>query len=176
VTSIETQTILACSADLHDWDAYQVTRTLNEHFKELGLQAEQAAQVPQSDPGSTFDYPIHDGAARYYRRGVTAEAFPYQALVVAIGASVALVAYWNSLASKRRTDRVTRRIDAVLENNHEDPDAIIQKLHATKVRAVLQYKEGRINKEGYDRINEYISMYYKVMNFRKAEAMDEGGY
>ena len=81
VTSIETQTILACSADLRDWDAYQITRTLNEHFKELGLQAEQAAQVPQSDPGSTFDYPIHDGAARYYRRGVTVEAFPYQALV-----------------------------------------------------------------------------------------------
>jgi TRAP-type uncharacterized transport system substrate-binding protein len=176
VTSIETQTILACSADLPDWDAYQVTRTLNEHFKGLGIGAEQAAQAPQADPGSTFDYPIHGGAARYYRRGITAEAFPYQALVVAIGASVALIAYWNSLSSKRRADRVTRRIDAILEDNHEDPDGIVRKLHAMKVRAVLQYKEGQINKEGYDRVNEYIGMFYKVMDHREAGAMDEGRY
>ena len=86
VTSIETQTILACSADLPEWDAYRVTRTLNEHFKELGLGSETAAQVPQADPGSSLDYPIHNGAARYYRMGATSESFPYQVLVVAIGA------------------------------------------------------------------------------------------
>ena len=56
VTTIETQTILACTAVLADWDAYRITRTLTEHFKELGLGADAVAQVPQSDPGSGFDY------------------------------------------------------------------------------------------------------------------------
>jgi TRAP-type uncharacterized transport system substrate-binding protein len=157
VTSIETQTILACSADLTDWDAYRVTRTLNEHFKELGLGAEAAAQVPQSDPGSTFDYPIHDGAARYYRMGNASETFPYQVLVVAIGASIALIVYWNSLALKRRADRITRRIDDILRSQ-EDHEQAAREVAALKVRAVLHFKEGRVNKEGYDRINEYISV------------------
>src|SRR5262249_48250688 len=82
-TSIETETIVACTGDLTDWDAYRVTRTLNEHFKELGLGSEPSAQVPQTDPGSSFDYPIHNGAARYYRMGASSESFPYQVLVVA---------------------------------------------------------------------------------------------
>ena len=122
VTSIETQTILACTAELSDWDAYRVTRTLNEHFKELGLGSETAAQVPQSDPGSGFDYPIHNGAARYYRTGVVSETFPYPVLVAAIGASIALLAYWNSLMLKRRGDRITERVDTILSTYYDDPD------------------------------------------------------
>jgi TRAP-type uncharacterized transport system substrate-binding protein len=158
VTTMETQTILACSADLPDWDAYQLTRTLNEHFRELGLGAEAAAQVPQSDPGSSFDYQIHEGAARYYRRGVAAESFPYQVLVVAIGASVALIAYWNAIVLKRRADRIARRIDSVLLRHRDDPAHAARELGALKVRAVLDYKDGRLNKEGLERIFEYLKL------------------
>ena len=165
-TSIETQTILACSADLPDWDAYRVTRTLNEHFKELGLGSETPAQVPQADPGSSFDYPIHNGAARYYRMGVASESFPYQVLVVAIGASVAMITYWNTLAFKRRADRLTRRVDDILLVHHDDPERIARELGAVKVRAVLSYKEGRLNKEGYERVHEYVTMFHKVMEDR----------
>jgi TRAP-type uncharacterized transport system substrate-binding protein len=174
VTSIETQTILACSADLADWDAYQVTRTLNEHFNELGLGSETAAKVPQADPGSSFDYPIHNGAARYYRTGVASETFPYQVLVVAIGASLALIAYWNTLALKRRADRLTRRIDDILLDYHDDPERIARELSAVKVRAVLNFKEGRLNKEGYERVNEYVTMFHKVMEDRASGLIFSG--
>ena len=163
VTTIETQTILACTAVLADWDAYRITRTLTEHFKELGLGADAVAQVPQSDPGSGFDYPIHPGAARYYRSNGTAEAFPYQVLVVAIGASIALTAYWHSQVLKRRADRMTRRIDEILLVHRDDPERIARDLAAVKVRAVLGFKEGRLNKEGYERVNEYVSMFHRVM-------------
>jgi TRAP-type uncharacterized transport system substrate-binding protein len=170
VTTIETQTILACSADLPDWNAYQVTRTLNEHFKELGLGTEATMQVAQSDPGSAFDYPIHNGAARYYRRGVMAEAFPYQVLVVAIGASLALIAYFNALVLKRRADRITRRIDATLVDYKGDPPRIVKKLRAVKRRAVRNYKDGLLNREGYERISEYLGMYQTVKDVRNADA------
>jgi TRAP-type uncharacterized transport system substrate-binding protein len=174
VTSIETQMILACSADLPEWDAYRLTRTLNEHFKELGLGSETAAQVPQSDPGSSFDYPIHNGAARYYRMGAASESFPYQVLVVAIGASVALIAYWNTLALKRRADRLTRRVDDILLIHHEDPERITRELGALKIRAVLSFKEGRLNKEGYERVHEYVNMFHKVMEQRVNELTFSG--
>ncbi len=166
VTSIETQTILACSADLAEWDAYRITRTLTEHFKDLGLGSETSAQVPQADPGSSFDYPISVGSARYYRVGNASESFPYQVLVVAIGASVAMIAYWNTLVLKRRADRLTRRIDDILLAYHDDPERIARELSAVKVRAVLHFKEGRLNKEGYERVHEYVTMFHKVMEDR----------
>jgi TRAP transporter TAXI family solute receptor len=163
VTSIQTQTILACSADLPEWDGYRVTQTLNQHFKELGLGSESAAQVPQADPGSGYDYPIHNGAARYYRMTASSEAFPYSVLVVAIGASVALIAYWNALAQKRRADRITRQIDDILLTYHDDHEHIDRQLAGVKVRTVLDYKEGRLNKEGYERVQEYIKMFNDVI-------------
>jgi TRAP-type uncharacterized transport system substrate-binding protein len=162
VTTIETQTILACSADLPPWDAYRVTQALNEHFKDLGLGSDTAVQVPKADPGSSFDYPIHAGAARYYRTGGASDSFPYQVLVVAIGASVATMAYWNSLAMKLRADRIIRRIDLILAEYHDDLARIARDLTAIKIRAVLLFKEGRLNKEGYERINEYVTMFHKV--------------
>jgi TRAP-type uncharacterized transport system substrate-binding protein len=160
VTTIETQTILASSGDLPDWAAYRVARGLSEHFKELGL-GNEPAQVPQSDPGSSFDYPIHPGADRFYRTRASSEGFPYQVLVVAIGASIALIAYWNTLALKARADRFTRRVDEILLDDH-DPEAIALSLDAVRIRAVLSYKEGRLNKEGYDRVNEYITRFHEV--------------
>jgi TRAP-type uncharacterized transport system substrate-binding protein len=162
VTTIEAQTILASSSDLPDWDAYQVARTLTEHFKELGLGPEPAEPVPPWDPGASFDYPVHPGAARYYRRRERAESFPYQVLVVAIGASVALVVYWQGLVMKWRADRIGEHVDIALLRHHEDPSQVLRRLDAARLRAVLLYREGRINKEGFERICEHIRVLGEV--------------
>jgi TRAP-type uncharacterized transport system substrate-binding protein len=162
VTTIETQTVLASSSDLPDWDAYQVTRTLIEHSKELGLGPEPAEPVSPWDPGASFDYPVHPGAVRYYRHQERVESFPYQVLVVAIGASIALVVYWQSLVMKWRADRVAERVDAALLHHHEDPPLVLRRLNAAKLRAVILYKEGRINKEGFERVCEHVKVLAEV--------------
>ena len=64
-----------------------------------------------------------------------------------------MIAYWNTLAFKRRADRLTRRVDDILLVHHDDPERIARELGAVKVRAVLRYKEGRLNKEGYERVH-----------------------
>jgi TRAP-type uncharacterized transport system substrate-binding protein len=173
VTTIETQTILACSSDLADWDAYQIARTLTEHFKEFGLSSDPSVPVSHSDPGSTFDYPIHDGAARYYRHGVANETFPYPVLVVAIGASVALIMYWNTLALKRRADRMTEQIDEILHRRDGDPQSALSELGQLKLRAVLRYKNGRLNKEGYERICEYILITKNYLEVPRGEIAND---
>jgi TRAP-type uncharacterized transport system substrate-binding protein len=162
VTTIETQTVLASSSDLPDWDAYQVTRTLTEHFKELGLGSEPAEPVSPWDPGASFDYSVHPGAVRYYRHRDKVESFPYQVLVVAIGASVALVVYWQSLVMKWRADRVAERVDAALLHNHENPPMVLRRLNAARLRAVILYREGRINKEGFERVCEHVKVLVEV--------------
>jgi TRAP-type uncharacterized transport system substrate-binding protein len=162
ITTIETQTILASSSDLPDWDAYQVTRTLTEHFKELGLGSEPADQVSPSDPGASFDYPVHPGSVRFYRHRENVESFPYQVLVVAIGASIALVVYWQSLVMKWRADRVAERVDAALLHDHGNPPVVLRRLNAAKLRAVILYREGRINKEGFERICEHVKVLVEV--------------
>ncbi len=157
VTTIETQAILACSADLPDWDAYQVARTLTEQSKELRLGSDVSAWVSEQNPGRGFDYPLHAGAERFYRHGKV-EPFPYNTLVVAIGASVALLLYWNSHVVKRRADRLTREVDLILSNG----DISILECRALfeniKLRALNLFKDGRINKEGYERVMEYVRM------------------
>jgi TRAP-type uncharacterized transport system substrate-binding protein len=162
VTAIEKQAVLATTSDLSDWDAYQVARTLTEHFKELGLGPEPAEPVSSSDPGAGFDYPIHPGAARYYRHREKVETFPYQVLVVAIGASIALVVYWQGLVMKWRADRVARRVDTALLDHHDDPALVLRRLNAVRLRAVILYKEGRINKEGFERIGEHVKVLAEV--------------
>ena len=165
VTSIETQTILACSADLADWDAYRVTRTLNEHFKELGLGAETRRRCRRRTPAaastirSTTELP---GTTA----GATSESFPYQVLVVAIGASVAMIAYWNTLALSGVPTASPAGSTASSRFTMTTPSESPAKLGAVKVRAVLRYKEGRLNKEGYERVNEYVDMFHKVMEDR----------
>jgi TRAP-type uncharacterized transport system substrate-binding protein len=158
VTTIETQAVLASSSDLPDWDAYQVTRTLTEHSKELSLGPEPAEPVSRWDPGASFDYPVHPGADRYYRRREKVESFPYQVLVVAIGASVALVVYWQNLVMKWRADRVAERVDAALLHHHQNPPLVLRRLNAARLRAVILYKEGRINKEGFERVCEHVKV------------------
>src|SRR5262249_50872440 len=172
VTTIETQTVLASSSDLPDWDAYQVTRTLIEHSKELGLGPEPAEPVPPWDPGSSFDYPVHPGAVRYYRHREKVESFPYQVLVVAIGASVALVVYWQSLVMKWRADRVAERVDAALLHHHEDPHLVLRRLNAAKLRAAILYKEGRINKEGFERVCEHVKVLVELFQAHGEDGHD----
>jgi TRAP-type uncharacterized transport system substrate-binding protein len=174
ISTLESRTILACSADLSNSEAYQITRIVNEHFRELGLGTEATAAVSQADPGGSFDYPIHEGASRYYRHGRSAETFPYQVLVVAIGASIALTVYWQSLMLKRRADRLIRRIDVLFKPLQLDPERRSYNLHAFKIRAILHYKEGRLNKEGYDRINEYINTFNTIVEHRQVELASDG--
>jgi hypothetical protein len=162
VTTIETQTVLACSSALPDWDAYQVTRTLAEHAKELGIGPEPAEPVAPWDPGAGFGFPVHPGALRYYRHPEKAESFPYPVLVVAIGASVALVVYWQSLVMKWRADKVTERVDAALLHHHDDPPLVLRRLTAARLRAVILYKDGRINKEGFERVCELVKVLAEV--------------
>jgi TRAP-type uncharacterized transport system substrate-binding protein len=166
ITTIETQTVLASSSDLPNWDAYQVTRTLIEHFKEVGLGPEPAEPVSPWDVGASFDYPVHPGAVRYYRHREKAESFPYQVLVVAIGASIALVVYWQSLVMKWRADRVAERVDAALLHHHENPGLVLRRLNAARLKAVILYKEGRINKEGFERVCEHFKALVEVFQFQ----------
>jgi TRAP-type uncharacterized transport system substrate-binding protein len=162
VTTIETQAVLACSSDLPDWDAYQLTRTLTEHAKELGLGPEPTEPVSPWDPGASFDFPVHPGAVRYYRHREKAESFPYQVLVVAIGASVALVVYWQNLVMKWRADRIAEWVDAALLRHHDNSPLVLRRLGAARLRAVILYKEGRINKEGFERISEHVKALAEV--------------
>jgi TRAP-type uncharacterized transport system substrate-binding protein len=162
VTTIETQTVLASSSDLSDWDAYKLTHTLIEHSKELGLGPEPGEPISPWDPGASFDYPVHPGAVRYYRHRDSVESFPYQVLVVAIGASIALVLYWQNLVMKWRADRVAERVDAALLHHHENPPLVMRRLNAAKLRAVILYKEGRINKEGFERVCEHVKVLVEV--------------
>ena len=78
VITIESQTILACSADLPDWNAYQVGRgVLDEHFRELAWGGSRRAG-PAIGPGQRVRLPDPCRApACCYRRGVTAEVFPW---------------------------------------------------------------------------------------------------
>jgi TRAP-type uncharacterized transport system substrate-binding protein len=172
VTTIETQTVLACSSALPDWDAYQVTRTLAEHPKGLGLGLELAETVAPWDPGAGSGFPVHPGALRYYRNPEKAESFPYPVLVVAIGASVALVAYWQSLVMKWRADRVAERVDAALLHHHDDPCLVLRRLTAARLRAVILYKDGRINKEGFERVCEHIKVLSEVFEAQKDATQD----
>jgi hypothetical protein len=170
VPTVEAQVVLACSSDLPDWDAYQATRTLVEHARELGLGAEPAEPVASPDPGVFFDYPVHPGAMRYYQQRERAESFPYSVLVVAIGASVALVVYWQGLVMKWRADRVAERVDAALLDHHDDPALVLRRLNAARLRAVILYKDGRINKEGFERICEHVRVLAELF-----EAQREAG-
>jgi hypothetical protein len=156
VTTIETQAILGSSSELPDWDAYQMVRTLTEHFKELGLGPEPADLVSPWDPGASFDVPVHPGADRYYRRREKVESFPYHVPVIAIGASIALVVYWQGLMMKWCADRLAERIDAALLHHHEHPALVLRRLNAARLRGVLLYRDGRINREGFERICEHI--------------------
>jgi TRAP transporter TAXI family solute receptor len=167
VTTVETQAVLACSTDLPDWDAYQVTRTLVEHARELGLGDEAAEPVASWDPGAFFDDPVHPGALRYYRQRERAESFPYSVLVVAIGASVALVVYWQNQVLKWRADRVAERVDAALLDHHDDPALVLRRLNAARLRAVILYKDGRINKEGFERICEHVRVLAELFEARR---------
>jgi TRAP-type uncharacterized transport system substrate-binding protein len=158
VVTLETQTILACTSELPDRDAFQVTRVLCEHFKELGIGSEPGDIVFQPDPSEAFDFPLHDGAARYYRRESKAEAFPYPVLVVAIGASVALFAFWHSHVQKWRADRLARAVDESLVRNQDRPDELSHQLAAARFQAVILFKDGLINKEGFERISEHLKV------------------
>ena len=173
VTTIETQAVLASSSDLPDWDAYQVTRTLIEHSRELGLGPEPAEPISPWDPGASFDYPVHPGAVRYYRHRERVESFPYQVLVVAIGASIALVVYWQSHVMKWRADQVAERVDAALLHHHENPPLVLRRLNAAKLRAVILYKEGRINKEGFERVCEHVKVLIEVFQAQGEAAHGE---
>jgi hypothetical protein len=73
-----------------------------------------------------------------------------------VAVSVALVVYWQGLVMKWRAERVARRVDAALIEHHDDPAMVLGRLNDARLRAVMLYKDGRINKEGFERISEHI--------------------
>ena len=63
---------------------------------------------------------------------------------------------------KWRADQVAERVDAALLHNHENPRAVLRRLNAAKLRAVILYREGRINKEGFERVCEHVKVLVEV--------------
>ena len=159
VDTVANEIVLACRADLGEAHAFQLARQLSEHADVLARgsrpAATEAAAHPLAATTEDFRFPLHRGARHFLRQGGKVDAFPYAALVVGMGASVAFFYYYHGLLMKWRTDRLIAAADAILAR----PDAAsrVAPLAELGERALIAYKDTLINKEGYDRVKEYLA-------------------
>jgi hypothetical protein len=158
VLTLEAQAILAGTARLSDLDAYRIARALTEHHAELGLGPVPPDAAGGHDPAAVFGYTPHEGAARYYRDGRRPDRFPYPVLVVAVGASIALVNYWASVRRSWNDDRQVARVDALIASEREDAEALAELAGHLLAETVTLYKQGAISKDGVDRVREYLTL------------------
>src|SRR5262245_25955325 len=68
ITTVASYELLICSSDVSDRRAYQITEALFSHKSELMRTFPLLTQLSQVDPGRNFYYPLHLGAAAFYRR------------------------------------------------------------------------------------------------------------
>jgi hypothetical protein len=64
--------------------------------------------------------------------------------------------YWTNHTMKWRADRLIREIDAIKAGSHANPTRAGQQLNHLHTRVRELFKDGRINKEGFDRLMESI--------------------
>jgi hypothetical protein len=64
------------------------------------------------------------------------------------------------------------RVDAALLHHHDDPPLVLRRLNAAKLRAVILYKDGRINKEGFERVWEHIKVLVEVSRAQGEAGLD----
>ena len=176
IETVATNTILACRADLPAHQAYQIVRTLDHHQNKLAGVYGEPTPIPAANPQEKFKYRLHDGALPYYSQEPDGDYITLAHLLGTLGVCFTAAVYFNNASIKRRVDLIARDIKSVFEEqgiatkpessdeSSDDRDAkanvrkAIYRLETIKRKALIEYREGVIDKEGYERIKECVDL------------------
>jgi hypothetical protein len=164
VTTIASYELLICSSELSERRAYQIVSALFSRSSELMRAFPLLTQLSQVDPEKNFYYPLHPGAATFYRRSREPSVLSWQ-LVAGIMTYAVTTGTWLLIFVRRR--RVAPLL-ATLRTLHQTivtgSDALTidessrhrRSLEEVERRAGELFVSEKIKADPYDSVKEYL--------------------
>lgn len=167
ITTVKTQTILACSSHMADGVVATILDTI---YEDMALGA--IVKLPPRPPADQkFNYPMHDASFVFHKGGpqpaFISSPFIVGSLALIIGQIVYIASLMREKKSLTRSRRVVAQVrrlvgNLVLEDLRQpglaaSPDAITQ-INGLHDLAIIDFAHGRINKESYEKIKEYCQL------------------
>ncbi|WP_076348459.1 hypothetical protein [Paludisphaera borealis] len=181
ITTVKTQTILACSSNMADGVVAAILHGLYDDLR-MG----DVVKLPPRPPADQkFFYPMHDASFAFHKGGPPPALSSSPLIIGSMGLIIGQIVYITSLMREKksltRSRRVVSQVRAlvgaiVLEDIRQPgaasfPDAITQ-INSLHDLVISDFAHGRINKDACEKIKEYCSLGVRVLDLHDRAVRD----
>lgn len=164
VTTIASYELLICSTDLSDRRAYQIVSTLFSRSSEVMRAFPLLTQLSQVDPEKNFYYPLHPGAASFYRRSTEPAVLSWQLVVGVITYGITTSTWLLFFLRRRRVAPLLTTLRSLHKMLLTSTSALsVEELHKhrrsledVERRAAELFVSEKIKADPYDSVKEYL--------------------